>query len=214
MSCPTEFIQLMHKFLDEEITDTEKEKLREHINMCDSCNQHFQELKKSIAFVQSTSHIQAPGDDFILKVMQSLPKENKTVGLKRWFANHPILSAASLFLLLMTGSLFSLWNDNNQEFSVSKHPNLVINNDTVIVPEGKVVNGDVTVRNGSIIIEGEIHGNVTIVNGEKYMASAGNVTGEIRVVDEMFEWLWYSIKQLSKDVIQIFDKSEGDTSNK
>ena len=213
MSCPTEFIQLMHKFLDEEITGTEKAKLREHINKCDSCNQHFQELKKSIAIVQSTSHIQAPGEDFTMKVMQNLPKEHKTVSVKRWFTHHPILTAASLFLLLMTGSLFSVWNDNN-EFSVSKQPNLVINNDTVIVPEGKVVEGDVTVRNGSIIIEGEIRGNVTVVNGEKYMASAGNVTGEIRVVDEMFEWLWYNIKQISKDVIQVFDKSEESTSNK
>jgi anti-sigma factor RsiW len=213
MNCPTEFIQLMHKFLDEEITETEGDKLREHIKKCEECNQHFQELKKSIAFVQSTSHIQGPDEDFTMRIMQNLPKENKTVGIKRWFVSHPILTAASLFLLLMTGSLFSVWNDNNN-FSVSKQPNLVVNNDTVIVPEGKVIEGDVTVKNGSLIIEGEIRGNVTIVNGEQVMASAGNVTGEIRVVDEMFEWLWFNIKQTTRDAIHIFDNSEEKSSNK
>ena len=49
----------------------------------------------------------------------------------------------------------------------------------MIIPEGEVVKGDVTVRNGKLIIEGEVDGNVTVINGEKYMASAGKVTGDI-----------------------------------
>ncbi len=199
-------VELIHKYLDEDISEEEEKILREHLHTCHTCNQHFHELKKSIALVQSTSHISAPAD-FTLKVMQNLPKEKRTVSTRRWFREHPMLTAASLFLLLMAGSLFSVWNENEQ-FSVSKQPNLIVENNTVIVPEGETVKGDVIVKNGKIVIEGEVEGNVTVINGENYMASAGNVTGDIKEVNQMFEWLWYHIKKIGIDAIHIFDKEE------
>ncbi len=79
--------------------------------------------------------------------MANLPKEKSSAGVKRWFRHHPILVAASLFLILMAGSMFSMWSDD-QRFSVTKQSNLVVENTTVIVPEGKVVDGDITVKNG------------------------------------------------------------------
>src|SRR5690606_2056416 len=94
------------------------------------------------------------------------------------------------------------------EFSVSKHPNLVIENNTVTVPEGEVVKGDVLVRNGTLRIEGKVDGDVTVINGERYLASAGEVSGDIKVVDEMFEWLWFHIKSISKDAIHLFDSEK------
>jgi len=208
MSCSTEVIQLMHKYLDEEITSEEESKLREHLNQCEECTQHFHELKKSIAFVQSTSHISAPSD-FTMKVMQNLPKEKKVVRITRWLGSHPMITAASLFILLMTGSLFSVW-EGNQEFSVSKQPNLVIENNTVIVPEGEVVKGDVLVRNGTLHIEGKVDGDVTVINGERYLAAAGEVSGEIKVIDEMFEWLWFQIKTTTKDALHLFDNDKNE----
>ena len=41
---------------------------------------------------------------------------------------------------------------------------------TVIVPNGEVVKGDIVVKNGDIVVEGEVDGNVTVINGQ-YMAS-------------------------------------------
>jgi anti-sigma factor RsiW len=105
----------------------------------------------------------------------------------------------------MMGSLFSAWNQD-REFSVSKQKNLVVKNNTVIVPKGEVVKGDVVVRNGTLKIEGEVKGNVTVINGEKYLASAGHVTGEIDEVNEVFDWIWYYMKQTAKEVVDIFDK--------
>ncbi|MEH7226470.1 anti-sigma factor [Bacillus sp. JJ1566] len=198
--------ELMHNYLDEDISEEDEKLLREHLHTCESCYQHFHELKKTIALVQSTSHISAP-NDFTLKVMQNLPKEKRTVSFRRWFREHPMLTAASLFLLLMAGSLFSVWNESEQ-FSVSKQPNLIVENNTVIVPEGETVKGDVVVKNGKIVIEGDVEGDVTVINGENYMAAAGNVTGEIKEVNQMFEWLWYHIKKVGTDAIHIFDQDE------
>jgi anti-sigma factor RsiW len=209
MSCSSEFVQLLHKYMDHELSSDEEIKVKDHLHTCESCYQHFHELEKAVALVQSTSHIEAP-KDFTQAVMNSLPKEKRTASWSRLLKGHPLLAAASLFVLLMTGSLFSAWNED-QNFSVSKQSNLVVENSKVTVPKGEVVKGDVIVKNGSIMIEGKIEGDVTVINGEvtvingeNYMAAAGQVTGEIEEVDEMFEWLWYHIKSLSEDVVGVF----------
>lgn len=203
MKCPAEIVQYMHEYLDEEITKEHELQLRDHLISCPECQTHFHELKKTIALVRSTSNIQAPLD-FTSKVMANLPKEKKKVGIQRWFRQHPFVTAASLFVTLMVGSLISAWNEDH-EFSVSKQPNLIVKNDTVIVPKGQVVKGDVIVRNGKLKIEGEVEGDVTVINGEKYLASAGHVTGELKEVNEAFDWIWYHIKKTAKDVITLFD---------
>lgn len=202
MKCP-EYIAYMHEYLDEEISAEHKKKLKEHLSECAECQTHFHELEKSVALVKSIAHIAAP-DDFTSKVMAKLPKEKKKVGVQRWFRHHPLLTAASLFIVLMMGSIFSTWS-GGEDLSVSKQPNLVVQNDTVIVPEGEVVKGDVMVRNGSLRIEGQVDGNVTVINGEKYMASAGQVTGEIKEINAIFEWVWYHIKNTAKEVVNFFD---------
>ena len=65
-----------------------------------------------------------------------------------------------------------------------------------------------TVRNGTVQIEGKVEGNVTIINGEKYMASAGNVTGDIKEINEVFDWIWYHIQKTGKEVLSIFDDED------
>lgn len=202
MSCSSEFVQLLHKYMDHEVTSEEEKKIKEHLQTCKECYQHFHELEKTVALVKSTSHIEAP-IDFTKAVMDKLPKEKRTVSWKRWFKGHPLLAAACMFVLLMTGSLFSAWNED-QDFSVSKQSNLVVENSKVTVPKGEVVKGDVTVKNGELIIEGTIQGDVTVINGDNYLAQAGQVTGEIEEVDELFEWLWYHIKSISQDVVGVF----------
>ncbi|MEY2196364.1 zf-HC2 domain-containing protein [Neobacillus sp. BF23-41] len=201
--CPEQIIELMHEYLDEEITPDQERILREHLQNCKECEAIFNELNKTIAFVKSVSHMQVP-DDFTANVLSRLPKEKRKIWMQRWLKNHPMLAAASLFLILMMGSVFSTWNQD-REFSVSKQKNLVVKNNTVIVPKGETVKGDVIVRNGTLEIEGEVQGDVTVINGEKYLASAGHVTGQIEEVNEVFDWIWYHIKRTAQDVVQIFD---------
>lgn len=204
MKCPDEIIEIMHELLDDEIDEEKKRKLVNHLRGCKECQALFNEFKKTIAFVKSTSTIQAP-ENFTESILASLPKEKKKIGIQRWLRNHPLLAAASLFLVLMMGSFFSSWNEN-REFSVSKQPNLIVTNNTAIVPRGEVVKGDVVVQNGKLKIEGEVKGNVTVINGEEYMASAGKVTGSIEEINEVFDWIWYYIKKTGKDAISLLTK--------
>lgn len=199
MNCHEDIIEYMHDYLDEDISEENKEILRKHLTECTECREYFHDMKKAIALVQSTSHISAP-EGFTANVIAKLPKEKKNIGAKRWFRQHPMLTAASLFIVLMMGTLFSSFQEDSK-FSVSKNPNLVVKGETVIVPAGEKVKGNIVVENGDILIEGEVEGNVTVINGKQYMAAAGNVTGQIEEIDQAFEWLWYKIKDTAAKLI-------------
>lgn len=211
MNCNSESTRLMHKYLDGELNQQEEEKLRQHLEGCEICQKHFHELKRTITLIQSAEHIPTPAG-FTSNVMQKLPTEKRRIKYTRWFKSHPILTAAAIFFVLMISGVFSAWNQDSQ-LVVSKQENLVIKGDTVIVPEGVTVPGDLLVKNGNLIVEGTIDGNVTIVNGklmkeqtvegEGLMASVGEVNGELKQLDQVFEWIWYNIKGLFKGVFSL-----------
>ncbi|WP_433746357.1 zf-HC2 domain-containing protein [Falsibacillus pallidus] len=205
-SCPEEIVDLMHDYLDEDISAEDEMKLKHHLQTCPSCQQHLHQLKSAVGMVQGISHIKAP-DGFTSQVMAKLPKERKKVGFQRWFRQHPFMTAAALFIVLISGSIFSIWNED-KEFSFTKKPDLLVQNHTVIVPKGKTVNGDITVRNGNVRIEGKVNGDVTVINGKPYMASVGSVSGDIKEINEVFDWLWYNIKKSTKDLFHIGQKEE------
>lgn len=196
----------MHEYLDGDLDKELVQEFKTHLQECKECYEQFHEMEKAIALVQSTSHISAP-KDFTQNVMNRLPKEKKTVGWKRWINTHPMLVAAAIFFILMTGSLFGGWQED--KFAFTNQPNLVVENNTVIVPSGEVVDGDVVVKNGNLRVEGEVRGNVTVINGEvihgeNYLASAGQVTGEIEEINQVFEWIWFTMKDGFKSAIDIF----------
>lgn len=203
-TCPENILHYMDDYLDGDIEPSDEAVLKEHLESCIDCRKHYHELNKTIAFVQSASHIQAPAD-FVQKTMARLPKERQRGGVQRWLRHHPLLTAAALFCLLMSAALFSNFSDD-QQFAFTKQPNLVVEGETVVVPAGEVVTGDITIRNGDLRVEGELNGNVTIVNGQ-YMASSGVITGEIEEIDKAFEWLWYTIKNGVRDAASIFGTS-------
>ncbi len=209
MNCEKEIVSLIHKYLDEEITDGERKQLTVHLKECENCRSHMNDLKKSIAFIQSASHIEAP-TDFTNLVMSKLPQQKKSVNWKRWMKNHPILVAASIFLIFMATSMFSGWLDGGDQLSVSGQANVIIDKErnVVVVPEGEIVEGDLVVKNASIQVDGQVNGNVTVINGHKYMASAGQVAGNIEEINKGLDWIWYNIKSFFTEVVNIFDESK------
>lgn len=202
----------MHKHLDGDITREEESQLKRHLEDCTTCQKHLHELKKTITLIQSTERVKAP-EDFTLKVMQQLPVEKKHVKYLRWFKMHPVLTAAAIFFIFMLTGIISAWEQDSQ-LVVSNPENLIINGNTVIVPEGVTVEGDLIVQNGDLKIEGTVDGSVYLINGELIydeneldssglMASVGEINGELKQVDRMFEWLWYHTQRIFKSVFSI-----------
>lgn len=200
----------MHDYLDGDISKEEESELKRHLEDCEECQKHFHELNRTITFIRSAENMEAPAD-FTDKVMNSLPTEKKTVKYKRWFKRHPILVAAAIFFILMIGSLTTSMNQGTDQLVVSTQEELVVEGDTVIVPAGVTVPGDVYVKNGDLLLLGTVDGNVTLFNGklldgdsqldgEGLMASAGGVNGELETVDQTFEWVWYHVKSFFKGI--------------
>ena len=203
-ACPQYIIDYMHEYLDGDISREHEQVLKQHLKSCAECQKHMHQLSDTIAFVKSAAHITAP-PHFEEEVMKRLPRPKNRVGVQKWLRRHPFLVAVATFIILMSATLFGSFNDN--QFSVTKQPNLIVDGQTVIVPEGEVVKGDIVVKNGDIVIEGEVDGNVTVINGE-YMASTSVVTGQIEEIDQVFEWVWYEIKRLASDFMALFEKEE------
>ncbi|TCT17243.1 anti-sigma factor RsiW [Melghiribacillus thermohalophilus] len=209
MKCPKEIVKLMHKYLDHEISKKEEVALKEHLTTCENCQKHFHELKRTEAMLQNTTHLHL-SEQFTKNVMANLPREKKRIGFERWLKSHPFFTAAAIFFFLMFTSAVTMWNQD-EELRVSIKENIVIQDNTVIVPEGEVIEGDLVVQNGDLKIEGKVKGDVILINGEllngqmsdssKYLASAGEVTGDIEQVNQVFEWIWYKIKHGVKQVI-------------
>ncbi|MFC5713983.1 anti-sigma factor [Thalassorhabdus alkalitolerans] len=203
MACDHYHDRVLKSYFNEELDAKERASFYEHLKKCSTCHSHYHETTKTIAFIQSASHLEAPGS-FTASVMEQLPKKRKRAAWKKWAYNHPVAAASAIFLLLMSSSVFSIWNDQSgQEISVQGSGNVHINkeNGMVVIPEDEVVEGDLIVQNGSVEVHGEVLGDLTVINGEPYLASAGEVAGEIEEVDQVLEWIWYHAKRLTGDIL-------------
>lgn len=197
--CPEYVVHYMHAFLDGEITNKEERLMNEHLKQCEECRNTFEELEKTVILFEGVNGLGAP-TGFVSGVTTKLPKQPVKKNPTRWLRQHPFMVAASLFLLLMSASLFSNF-ENEQQFSFTKQPNVIVEGETVIVPAGETVVGDLIVRNGDLRVEGQVDGDVTVIRGTKYMASTAVITGSSEEIDEMFDWLWYKMKSMAKDII-------------
>src|SRR5690606_709974 len=106
----------------------------------------------------------------------------------------PALTAALIFICVMAVSLFAFWETDQQLVIKGDHTDqLIIEGRTVIVPYGKTVHGDLIVKNGEIQVDGQIDGDLIVIDGTVQQASTENVTGKIRPVNEMIDRIWYTI---------------------
>ncbi len=205
-ACPERIVHLMHDYLDGEISREHELELKSHLQSCVDCQAHMHELSDVVAFVKGAAHVEAP-NYFTETVMARLPKEKSHAGFSRWFRQHPMLSAAALFILFMSSTIFTNFNDE-QQFSFTKQENVIIEGETVIIPKGQVVVGDLVVKNGNVQIDGELDGDLTIINGSKYMASTAVITGKTEEINQAFDWLWFKIKNGAKEVLTLFERDE------
>ncbi|MFB5089687.1 zf-HC2 domain-containing protein [Psychrobacillus sp. PGGUH221] len=205
-ACPERIVHFMHEYLDGEISREHELELKSHLQSCVDCQAHMHELSDVVAFVKGAARAEAP-THFTKSVMAKLPKEKSHAGVSRWLRQHPIITAAALFCLFMSSALFTNFNEE-QQFSFTKQENVLVKGETVIIPKGQVVKGDLVVKNGDVQIDGELDGNLTVINGSKYMASTAVITGKTEEINEVFDWLWFHIKDAGKQVVSFFENEE------
>lgn len=209
------FDELMNKVLDGEATKEEERVFHAHLEECESCKEEYEQLLETLKELQLQNHIIKAPEGFTQAVMAKLPKEKQQMKWKRWMQRHPALTAAAIFMFFMAASVFTSYNQ--QDLAVVKgEGNLQIKKAerVVVVPAGETIKGDLVVENADVRIEGRVEGDVTVIKGNQYLASAGEVTGHSQEIGQVVEWVWYKLKSLvstKEETMQNNDKSRLET---
>ena len=90
---------------------------------------------------------------------------------RNWIIKALVLAVAAL--------LFTLAQPLAQPASAQDEPERVAIGSDMLIAEGEVVQGDVSVTNGNLVLQGEVRGDVTVVNGNANIE--GKVQGDVAV---------------------------------
>ncbi|WP_248928969.1 zf-HC2 domain-containing protein [Paenibacillus hamazuiensis] len=194
MECK-EALPMMHEYLDGDLEGANAARLKEHLLVCPDCKKRFRELETTEAMIMASPDVKAPP---YLKdrIMLALPpvKSNRTFG--QWFRRHPAVSVAAVFVLVMMGSFMSLWNEDTELLVKGNNlDQVVIKGDTVYVPPGHTVSGNLTVQSGKLQVDGDINGNLVVIDGSVNLASTAHISGQVTKIDEAFEWMWFKVSE-------------------
>jgi anti-sigma factor RsiW len=192
MNC-IEALPMLHQYLDGDLSGQEAKGLKEHLMACPACRNRLQQLEKVEALVQSWPAPQLP-EGITERIMNALPPERRTGSWNRWFRKHPAVSVAAVFALVMMGSFLTGWNQDKELLvKGSDLESVVIKGDTVYVPAGKTIAGNLTVENGRLEVEGDIKGDIVVIDGKVNLASTAHISGQVTQIDEAFSWLWFKM---------------------
>ncbi|GGG07474.1 zf-HC2 domain-containing protein [Paenibacillus abyssi] len=197
----------MHEYLDDDLPRDDVIQLKEHLLSCPECRMRFEQLKRTEAFAQAaiTERITIPvaasagrsavsSASLTNRIMQKLPQQRRKQGWMRFVRNHPAVTVAAVFVFVMMTSFLAMWGQSSELIvSGSDLQHVVIDGDTVIVPAGVQVNGDLTVENGRADIRGEVQGNLTVIDGSLQLASTAKIVGENREINQALDWLWFKV---------------------
>lgn len=170
------------------------QKLQAHLADCSSCHTLMDEWIKTEAMIKTmpSSEPSAALAEHVMKhIPSSMPYRRRWVERAR---RRPALTAAVIFLLIMMVSVFAM-NQPHDELVV-KGANLdqiEIQGNRVVVPEGKIVQGNLIVENGIVEVQGQVDGNVTIIDGKFQLASTASISGKVTNINQWIDRFWYTI---------------------
>lgn len=191
-------LPLIHQYFDGDFTIAESSILKAHLHVCNHCRNYFEQLERTEAVIRSM--MPAPfrtSDDFADRVMNKLPAKSRWRTVYRWVKRHPAVSVAAVFMVVMLFSFLTLWNEDPQVMvKGSGIEQVVIQGKTVYVPAGGTVHGDLIVKGGELQVDGQVEGNIILIDGKLNMASAANISGKISYVNQAMDWLWFKIQEI------------------
>ncbi|WP_166246161.1 zf-HC2 domain-containing protein [Paenibacillus turpanensis] len=195
MNCK-EAIPYIHDYLDGDLNSDGRMKLRLHLDQCESCRSHLNRLEQTDAMLFRMASNEPSTTLSTEQIMSAIPMKRKAAppSWLKWVRNHPAASVAAVFLVVMFTSITSLWNQGSQlTVSGKELEKLVFSGSTVTVPAGEVIKGDIVVENGTVHVDGQLDGNLVVIDGSVAMASTAQVTGNVKSVNMAIDWLWYKV---------------------
>ncbi|MDQ0092086.1 anti-sigma factor RsiW [Paenibacillus anaericanus] len=194
---------LMHDYLDDDSSTAQNIELKNHLQGCPSCHMQFKELEQTemMLFATIKHSTFSASDDLVDRILGKIPSQRKQQDWAKWIKRHPAITAAAVFLFVMLISMVSFWDSDEQ--LVVKGVDLdqvIINGNTVTVPSGTTIAGNLTVENGKAEIYGEVQGNLTVIDGSYFQASTAKISGHVKSIDQALDWIWYRITNTFTEV--------------
>ncbi|GGO08007.1 zf-HC2 domain-containing protein [Saccharibacillus kuerlensis] len=197
-------VSFMHDYLDGDLPSEQARELKSHLDNCFECRAAFRRLEETemmLFAANRKSEAVSVSDDMTDRIMSFLPQPKKHNPAWNWVRRHPALTAAAAFILIMLGTSINFWNADNQlVVRGSDLERVQVAGNTVIVPEGTTVSGDLTIERGKLEIYGEVEGNVTVIDGSAYQASTARVAGQVKDINQAFDWVWYKLGNIVSEV--------------
>jgi anti-sigma factor RsiW len=195
MECK-EAVSLMHEYLDGDLSQGGLQLLNRHLTQCTDCRSHYKQLESTDASMHLLLH-ESPPADLAGRIMRAVPQPKKQPTWLDWIKRHPAVSVAAVFFLVMFGSITALWNqDTELMVKGSDLEQIVIQGNKVIVPAGTTLKGNLVVENGQIQVDGQVDGNLVVIDGTVNLASTAYIAGEVTSINQAIDWIWYKISEL------------------
>lgn len=195
MECK-EALPLIHEYLDGDLMNDQSIRLKQHMKSCEACTARFRSYEQTEALVRVLDRPETPVD-FTASIMAALPPARSNRRWSRWLRSHPAAATAAAFLIIMLSSFMSLWNQGTQ--LVVRGDNLdgiIVEDGRVIVPSSTTMDGDLIVENGMVQVEGDVRGDLVVIDGSVAMASTAHISGKITKVDQALDWIWFKVSEL------------------
>ncbi|MCI3918651.1 zf-HC2 domain-containing protein [Paenibacillus sp. TRM 82003] len=191
MNCK-EALPLIHEYVDGDLVGDGAVGLRAHLKDCAACTSRLNSYEKTEALVRVLEKPEAP-PDLSASIMAALPP-NRSRSLARWLRRHPAAATAAAFVIIMLSSMMSLWNQGTQlAVRGDDLEGIQIEGSHVIVPSNTTMTGDLVVENGTVQVDGDVEGNLTVIDGTVALASTAHISGHITEIDRALDWIWFKL---------------------
>lgn len=198
MECSVAIVWI-HDYLDGELPAEKVASLKKHLAACPSCQARFEQLERTEALTRAALDTPMLDKEASRQLTNRIMAQLPTSRRRKWtrmVRNHPAITVAIMFALIMVTSFVAIW-ERNTELVVrgSDLQEIVIKGNQVIVPPGAYVNGSLTVENGNADVQGEVEGDVIVIDGSLNLASTAHIAGKIRMIDQALDWFWYKVTE-------------------
>ncbi|MNC25368.1 Anti-sigma-W factor RsiW [compost metagenome] len=194
MHCP-EAVALMHDYFDGDLDAVSASALRTHLEACPACRKLFKQFEGTEALVRVPLKSTVPVG-LTDGIMSSIPQASKRSRWAHMIKLHPVAAAACAILIILLAHYTSRVYSDQDMVVQGALDQLFISGDTLVVPEGVTVYGNLKVKRGKIQIDGNVEGDVTIINGSYNLASTAYISGRVTVIDAALDWIRYRIRNL------------------